>query len=862
MNLYDEEPRPFWEREEEEPVAVAPPPVPEGGWKTLEDIPDEDIQMVAAPAVPAGGWKTLEDIPDEVELVTPGPKLPKMEVPEGGFKSLSEIPEEVELEAETPKTTDASKWDDEDRAKWKALPSHQREIFLREQNERDLFNDLRSQRAALRDEEFKPPENWASLAPAEKTRLQEEFSKNKDVFLRSFDTAATEQGHADIINRLRGAKVSEPMMVAGMPLDRDELIGYARAAAFSPTRGVWDTLSGLSNTIAHSEAKLLGIKPEDTFSHKVAVAGREATRDLVGEKSDTLYSEVLRGLGTTLTFAPAAMLGGNKAVAAQGALTSFGDGYFEAKEMARMQGREASEPESYARAFAAAGIGASEGIPLARGLDRLEKVAGKGIIGRIIAMGKEGAEEWVQEYGANVMQDTYDKLAGLTGKDWTDILTNVGGPNVAGFTGFLTALLLQGAQITAGRSRVPKVATVPPPGAPATGAPPPIVPPATTAVPPPPGVPPVVPPVVPPAAGAVVPPVIPPAAVPPVIPPVTPVTPVPPVLKTPEAIEPGVNTPAGAAVTQEVGAENLAVKEVADTQAQKLQTAGAPKTAEAIQQVASRSNAGATVSAADFLEQAKTQAAEAAVAAAPEVAAPPAAAGAPAPVTPVAAPPVAAAPAPVTPPAIPAIPAAPPAAAAPQFAPPAAVPAPAAPAAPAAPTAAPQTAVVVGGQVFTGDTHEDAVRAAHTAVGADAMRSAEGGWVDPDTGRFVSHGIYQAHQALNAAIEEAGGNMEAPGVQEAGAQLAEAQARDIEINNQIVQPGGEQVVTPGIKGQEALVATRPSQELAVPLAGVTATIQGVNAQGRTTTAQRPAAQALNDARNDRTALTILLDCLI
>jgi len=133
--------------------------------------------------------------------------------------------------------------------------------------------------------------------------------------------------------------------------------------------------------------------------------------------------------------------------------------------------------------------------------------------------------------------------------------------------------------------------------------------------------------------------------------------------------------------------------------------------------------------------------------------------------------------------------------------------------------------------------------------------------VDPESGRFVSHAIYDAHQALNTAIETAGGDMGHPSVAQAGAQLAEAQARDEEVNNQIVQPGGEQVVQPGIKGQEALVAVRPSQELSVPLAGVTVSVEGVNPAGQSVTAERPAAQALNDARNDRTALTLLLDCL-
>ena len=69
-------------------------------------------------------------------------------------------------------------------------------------------------------------------------------------------------------------------------------------------------------------------------------------------------------------------------------------------------------------------------------------------------------------------------------------------------------------------------------------------------------------------------------------------------------------------MTQQVGAENLVVKRVADTQAQKLEASNAPETAKAIQQVAARSNTGATVSAAEFLAQAKAQVADQAAAAA------------------------------------------------------------------------------------------------------------------------------------------------------------------------------------------------------------------------------------------------------
>ena len=391
----------------------------------------------------------------------------------------------------------------------------------------------------------------------------------------------------------------------------------------------------------------------------------------------------------------------------------------------------------------------------------------------------------------------------------------------------------------------------------------------------------------PPIAGTVPPPLpptgderfAPPGMAPPIVPPVEPVP----------NIEPGPPTPVGQEMAQYVAADNQRVQQEANQHSQNLQAANAPKTAMAIQQVAAESKTGATVTAAEYLAQAKQQEAErtaeaqaetvkaeAEVAKAAEKAAPVEAPAATPPAQGVSVPvmitrqmeadllatgftqeqinrmtpaqanehlerfQIRAAPVEALTPA---------AASAPAAAP------------PTEQAAAPAEAVVVGGQVFTGATPAEAMQAAHAAVGPDAITSAETGWVDPETGRFVSREIYDAYHGLNTAIEAAGGNMEHPAVAEAGARLEVAQARDTELNNQIVQPSGEQVVDSGVKGQEALVSVRPSQELAVPLAGVTVSVEGVTPEGARTTAQRPAAQALNDARNDRTAFTLLLDCL-
>ena len=284
-----------------------------------------------------------------------------------------------------------------------------------------------------------------------------------------------------------------------------------------------------------------------------------------------------------------------------------------------------------------------------------------------------------------------------------------------------------------------------------------------------------------------------------------------------EAISPDT---AAKTVVYKVQSDNAKVEQVASEQAQNLQASAAPKTAEAIQQVAQASNTKVSVTAAEFLQQAKAAAA-----------------------------------APPAPPVTPAVPEF-----QQQFQQAAAQPA--QQPAQAAPVAAEVPAVVVGGQQFTGATPAEAFQAAHQAVGADAINTAVTGWVDPESGKFVTHEVFDAYQDLKAAIDQSGGNMEAPAVAEAGARMAQAQARDEQVNSQIVQPGGETVVTPGIKGQQAVIAVRPSQELVQPLAGVTVTVEGVTPDGQQATEQQPAAQALVDARNDKTAFTILLDCLI
>lgn len=74
------------------------------------------------------------------------------------------------------------------------------------------------------------------------------------------------------------------------------------------------------------------------------------------------------------------------------------------------------------------------------------------------------------------------------------------------------------------------------------------------------------------------------------------------------------------------------------------------------------------------------------------------------------------------------------------------------------------------------------------------------------------------------------------------------------------QPGEEVVTRPGIKGQEAVVA-RPSEMIAGPLKGVTVNVEGIAPNGDRVTTQQDATDALMEAKKDRTAFQLLLDCL-
>lgn len=831
MSLYDDNPlllarpRPFWEEEEEPivpPVVVpppvappaAPPPEVEGpGYASLEAIPV--AKEAPAPEVVGPGYASLKEIPEE---------QPPPEVEGPGYASLDEIPGAEPEESFLGKAAKVGR-----AAAIQLLPNlGQAKAILEPETQKKAVEVA---------------EGWKKDLAEAPTELSDYWKKMQTRYAMGREQAVDDQlAYKAATGEIRWEDVK----------DRLEPSSQAEKA-----KGEHWYSEGLLQAVEMVPAMLDSLKEgaQQGLQWGGAAAGATAIAGQVGPQV-ALPEEF-----ATVPLAAGAGYAGGQAYGTYEYWRRQGTGSLYNDLRKEGIGHEIAKNVSATFGVPYAGIEFLQLTKLVPGMKQAASHAiGEGIKKRLAALGKEKLVEYGEQIGQEtsqeVMQATSEALAewkdgvtpppekkGIFERAWNTIVqTSAAMPFLMGPK---TVTDVTGA--VAGEKAI-AAAAAPVPG---EVVPPPIPPtPPEAFAPPAPGV------TITPAPGEVpVPadlaaPAVPPPGVPPVVPAgderFAPPLVVPPAPEVPSPVEPGPRTPEGDAVTQQVGAENLVVKGVADAQAQKLEASNAPETAKAIQQVAARSNAGATVSAAEFLAQAKAQVADETVAAAEAAArAAPAAEAAPGAVqsgefaqpgyT-------AAAPAP-----------------APEAATPIQPSAQAAPAAPVTETA-PPAAVVVGGQVFTGATHEEAVRAAHAAVGTDAMASASGGWVD-ETGRFVSHEIYEAHRDLNTAIEQAGGNMKAPAVAEAQAQLAEAQVRDEELNNQIVQPGGEQVVNTGIRGQEALVAVRPSQELAVPLAGVNVTVEGVTPEGQRTQAERPAAQALNDARNDRTAFQILLDCL-
>jgi hypothetical protein len=113
--------------------------------------------------------------------------------------------------------------------------------------------------------------------------------------------------------------------------------------------------------------------------------------------------------------------------------------------------------------------------------------------------------------------------------------------------------------------------------------------------------------------------------------------------------------------------------------------------------------------------------------------------------------------------------------------------------------------------------------------------------------------------AAPPAVPPATAQAQAQGVQPALPGIAPTAQPGVQFVAEAVQE--EQVVRPGIKGQEVVLA-RPSQQIAQQLAGVKVEVPTISETGEAGVApNQDAASALADIKNDLTGFQILINCL-
>lgn len=359
---------------------------------------------LSAPATPPASTPSLQPSttpqtpvkPAASPTPSPAPTTTSNSVPSSSLTSSPQVPAWQQM----PKSFDKNTWDDADKQAWTALPPEVKRQFITASQKSALQDEILKQRRAILDakgdvEAF--DEQQAGMSPERK----------------------------EIINAVRGEKPMDFWSALG-----EELSSRTRAAVVAPYAGIQDVALGLVDTLSHAEAAATGVDPTETTLGLFVGGAKSQTQEWMGDRDDIVVAQILRAGGSSLAFLAA---GANPAgIAALGATSAFGSGYREARDMG------ASPGQAYARAAVAAGLGTTEALPLARMFDRLEKATG-GAVGRfIVNSASQAVEEGLQEGGQTLLQDTYDKITGLTDKQWSAIFKDTGHSAViAAFSGLL-----------------------------------------------------------------------------------------------------------------------------------------------------------------------------------------------------------------------------------------------------------------------------------------------------------------------------------------------------------------------------------------------------------------------------------------
>lgn len=286
-----------------------------------------------------------------------------------------------------------------------------------------LEKDVLAGRAAILNEDLRAQidkNEWRTLTKEQKAAKVAEIHAARQAKLDAYDAqqAGMSPERQAIIEGARGtAPVTDVAAEAVQETGR-----RAAQAGVAIYKGVQDVTLGAVDTLSFVEAAARGVKPEETNTHVFAQGARQQTEEWMGANpEENGVASLAQGIGSSMAFLPAGVFGGIPGVLIAGAAQGFGPGYYDAKEIARQNGVEITEQQAYMRALIAAGLGTTEALPISRAFDRLDKMTG-GALKVLIDPLKEAGEEFIQEFGQNVIQDAYDKITGLNDKAWTKIL--------------------------------------------------------------------------------------------------------------------------------------------------------------------------------------------------------------------------------------------------------------------------------------------------------------------------------------------------------------------------------------------------------------------------------------------------------
>lgn len=283
-----------------------------------------------------------------------------------------------------PKTFDKSKWDDADRAAFKALPVPEKRKFTQAAINDRLQNEILTKRRQIID-------------------------RKGDVARFDADQSAMSEDRKRIIEAVQGEK---PLDFWGALMD--ELGGRSKTAAAAAGQAYASVGTGLLD-LATAAQSAFGRDPDETWTHQYAEGVRQFYESGQDEKyRDAVATRLTSGLASAHSFmAPGGILGkalggSTKAITAAsaitGAIVNGGSAYSEALDMGM------TKEQSFARLAVGMGLGTTEAIGVGGILGKLDRMSRGGLSKFFVNLAKQGFEEGAQEAFQSAGQDVADLL--------------------------------------------------------------------------------------------------------------------------------------------------------------------------------------------------------------------------------------------------------------------------------------------------------------------------------------------------------------------------------------------------------------------------------------------------------------------